>query len=77
MVPIEAHLVLNHVPLVGLVFSLVFFVAGFSRQVEGEVARAEPEAHARHQQRRPEGHALLSRHREPVTVRTRWDTNMP
>jgi hypothetical protein len=31
MVPVEAHLVLNHVPLVGLIFGLVFFVAGLKR----------------------------------------------
>ena len=31
MVPVEAHLVLNHVPLVGLIFGLVFFVAGWKR----------------------------------------------
>lgn len=31
MVPVEAHLVLNHVPLVGLMFGLVFFVAGWKR----------------------------------------------
>jgi hypothetical protein len=31
MVPVEAHLVLNHVPVVGLIFGLVFFVAGLKR----------------------------------------------
>ena len=31
MVPVEAHLALNHVPLVGLVFGLVFFVVGLKR----------------------------------------------
>src|SRR5262245_40724718 len=31
MVPVEAHLALNHVPLVGLIFGLVFFVAGLRR----------------------------------------------
>jgi uncharacterized membrane protein len=31
MLPVEAHLFLNHVPLVGLVFGLVFFVAGLKR----------------------------------------------
>lgn len=31
MVPVEAHLVLNHVPLVGLIFGLVFFVVGLKR----------------------------------------------
>lgn len=34
MVPVEAHLVLNHVPLVGLIFGLVFFVAGLKRSSE-------------------------------------------
>ena len=34
MLPIEAHLVLNHVPLVGLMFGLVFFVAGWRRSSE-------------------------------------------
>src|SRR5262245_57937857 len=29
--PLEAHLFLNHVPLVGLVFGLVFLVAGLKR----------------------------------------------
>ena len=29
--PVEAHLFLNHVPLVGLVFGLVFLVAGLKR----------------------------------------------
>lgn len=31
MVPVEAHLALNHVPLVGLIFGVVFFVAGLTR----------------------------------------------
>jgi hypothetical protein len=31
MIPVEAHLVLNHVPLCGLVFGLLFFVAGVRR----------------------------------------------
>jgi hypothetical protein len=31
MIPVEAHLVLNHVPLVGLLFGLVFFLAGLKR----------------------------------------------
>jgi hypothetical protein len=31
MVPVEAHLALNHVPLIGLVFGLVFFVGGLMR----------------------------------------------
>lgn len=31
MIPVEAHLLLNHVPLIGLVFGLVFFVAGWMR----------------------------------------------
>jgi uncharacterized membrane protein len=34
MIPVEAHLLLNHVPLVGLVFGLVFFVAGLMRSSE-------------------------------------------
>jgi hypothetical protein len=34
MIPVEAHLVLNHVPLVGLMFGLVFFVAGLKRSSE-------------------------------------------
>ena len=34
MIPVEAHLALNHVPLVGLVFGLVFFVAGLVRPSE-------------------------------------------
>jgi hypothetical protein len=29
--PLEAHLFLNHVPLIGLVFGLVFLVAGLKR----------------------------------------------
>lgn len=31
MVPVEAHLALNHIPLVGLIFGIVFFVAGLTR----------------------------------------------
>ena len=31
MIPVEAHLLLNHVPLVGLVFGLAFVVAGLMR----------------------------------------------
>ena len=31
MLPVEAHLVLNHVPLVALVIGLVFFIAGLKR----------------------------------------------
>lgn len=31
MVPVQVHLVLNHVPLVGLVLGLIFFVAGIKR----------------------------------------------
>ncbi len=34
MIPVEAHLFLNHVPVVGLVFGLVFFVAGLKRSSE-------------------------------------------
>jgi hypothetical protein len=34
MIPIEAHLLLNHVPLIGLVFGLVFFVVGLMRASE-------------------------------------------
>jgi hypothetical protein len=34
MIPVEAHLLLNHVPLVGLVFGLVFFVASLMRSSE-------------------------------------------
>jgi uncharacterized membrane protein len=34
MIPVEAHLVLNHVPLIGLVFGLVFFVVGLMRASE-------------------------------------------
>jgi len=34
MIPVEAHLVLNQVPLIGLLFSLVFFVAGLMRSSE-------------------------------------------
>jgi hypothetical protein len=34
MIPVEAHLFLNHVPLVGLVFGLVFFVVGLMRASE-------------------------------------------
>jgi hypothetical protein len=34
MIPVEAHLVLNHVPLIGLLFGLVFFVAGLMRSSE-------------------------------------------
>jgi hypothetical protein len=39
MVPVEAHLALNHVPLVGLVFGLVFFVVGLKRPDRPESAR--------------------------------------
>ena len=39
MIPIEAHLVLNHVPLVGLVFGLVFFVLGLTRSSEVALAQ--------------------------------------
>ena len=31
MIPVEAHLLLNHGPLVGLVFGLAFVVAGLMR----------------------------------------------
>ena len=34
MIPVEAHLLLNHVPLIGLVFGLVFFVVGLKRASE-------------------------------------------
>ncbi len=34
MIPVEAHLVLNHIPLIGLAFGLVFFVAGLMRSSE-------------------------------------------
>jgi hypothetical protein len=34
MLPVEAHLVLNHVPLVALVIGLVFFIAGLKRASE-------------------------------------------
>ena len=34
MIPVEAHLVLNHIPLIGLAFGLVFFVAGLLRSSE-------------------------------------------
>jgi hypothetical protein len=37
MIPVEAHLALNHVPLIGLVFGLVFFVAGLWRSSEPAV----------------------------------------
>jgi hypothetical protein len=39
MIPVEAHLVLNHIPLIGLAFGLVFFVAGLIRSSE-EALRA-------------------------------------
>jgi hypothetical protein len=39
MIPVEAHLLLNHVPLIGLVFGLVFFVAGLMR-ASGQALRA-------------------------------------
>jgi hypothetical protein len=32
VIPVEAHLALNHVPLVGLAFGMVFFVAGLTRR---------------------------------------------
>lgn len=34
MVPVEAHLVLNHVPLIGLLFGLVFLATGLMRSSE-------------------------------------------
>jgi heme/copper-type cytochrome/quinol oxidase subunit 3 len=34
MIPVEAHLVLNHIPPIGLAFGLVFFVAGLMRSSE-------------------------------------------
>jgi hypothetical protein len=34
LIPVEAHLALNHVPLIGLVFGLVFFAAGVWRSSE-------------------------------------------
>jgi hypothetical protein len=34
MIPVEAHLVLNHIPFIGLAFGLVFFVAGLMRSSE-------------------------------------------
>jgi hypothetical protein len=37
MIPVEAHLALNHVPLIGLVFGLVFFVGGLWRSSEQAV----------------------------------------
>ena len=39
MIPVEAHLLLNHVPLIGLVFGLVFFIAGLMR-ASGQALRA-------------------------------------
>src|SRR5262245_7518029 len=32
MIPVEAHLALNHVPLVGVAFGIVFFVSGLTRR---------------------------------------------
>lgn len=37
MIPIEAHLVLNHLPIVGLTFGLVFFVAGLRRSSDSSL----------------------------------------
>src|SRR4029450_13634252 len=37
MVPVEAHLALNHVPLVGLMFGLVFFVMGLKRSSQASL----------------------------------------
>ena len=37
MVPIEAHLVLNHVPLIGLIFGLVFFLGGLRRSSQAAI----------------------------------------
>jgi hypothetical protein len=34
VIPVEAHLVLNHIPPIGLAFGLVFFVAGLMRSSE-------------------------------------------
>jgi hypothetical protein len=34
MITVEAHLLLNHVPLIGLVFGLVFFLVGLMRSSE-------------------------------------------
>jgi hypothetical protein len=34
MIPVEAHLVLNHIPEFGLVFGLVFFAVGLKRSSE-------------------------------------------
>jgi uncharacterized membrane protein len=38
MIPIEAHLALNHVPLVGLAFGLVFLMVGLTRSSEAALA---------------------------------------
>jgi hypothetical protein len=40
MIPVEAHLFLNHVPVVGLVFGLVFFVAGLKLSSESTLLAA-------------------------------------
>jgi hypothetical protein len=39
MIPVEVHLFLNHVPLIGSMFGLVFFVVGWMRASE-QVFRA-------------------------------------
>jgi uncharacterized protein YndB with AHSA1/START domain len=40
MIPVEAHLALNHVPLVGLALGLAFFVSGLLRRSSAAVLAA-------------------------------------
>ena len=41
MFPVQVHLVLNHVPLTGLVFGLVFYTLGIKKSSEAELLTGE------------------------------------
>jgi hypothetical protein len=40
MIPVQAHLVLNHVPLIGLLFGLVFLAAGLRQSMDRSIRAA-------------------------------------
>lgn len=41
MFPVQVHLILNHVPLTGLVFGLVFYILGIKKSSEAELFAGE------------------------------------
>lgn len=41
MFPVQVHLILNHVPLTGLVFGLVFYILGIKKSSEAELLTGE------------------------------------